>query len=78
MRVLQWSATPAVVRLQLRRDVVVAIPSGMPKGRVLELASLVLSEREYAELSNVIKPAVGDDHFKWSASMDGSVNSPPR
>jgi hypothetical protein len=50
----------------------------MPKSRILELASLVLSEREYAELSDVIKPSVGDDHFNWSASMDGSVNSPPR
>lgn len=64
--------------MQLRTDVVVAIPSGMPRRRVLELASLVLSEREYAELCDVIKPGVGDDYFSWSASMDGSVNSPPR
>ena len=69
---------PAVVRVQRRTDVVVAIPSDMPKSRILELASLVLSEREYAELSDLIKPSVGDDHFNWSASMDGSVNSPPR
>ena len=69
---------PAVVRLQRRTDVVVAIPSDMPKSRILELASLVLSEREYAELSDVIKPAAGDDYFNWSASIDASVNSPPR
>ena len=50
----------------------------MPKSRILDLASLVLSEREYAELFNVMKPGVGDDQFNWSASMDESVNSPPR
>jgi hypothetical protein len=60
MRVLQWSAMPAVVRLQHRTDVVVAIPSGMSQSRVLELASLVLSEREYTELCDVIKPVAGE------------------
>jgi len=39
--------------------VVVAIPRGLPRHDVLDLASLVLTGREYQELRHTIQPATG-------------------
>ena len=48
---------PAVVRVKTRTDVIVAIPDRLPGRRVLDLASLVLTDREYEELRSSIEPA---------------------
>lgn len=39
---------------------IVAIPDGLPRHDVLDLASLVLSDSEYQELRSAIEPAVRD------------------
>ena len=58
-RVVRWSGPPAVVRVKTRADLIVAIPSKLPRREVLDLASLVLSGREYQELRHKIEPAPG-------------------
>ncbi len=57
MRIVRWSGLPAVVRVRRRGDVTVAIPSGLAREDVLDLASLVLSSGEYQELRHAIRPA---------------------
>ena len=57
MRVVRWSGPPAVVRVQTPSDIIVAVPSRLPRQDVLGLARLVLSGREYAELRRKISPA---------------------
>src|SRR5215469_9126401 len=61
-RVVRWSGPPAVVRVQTPADVIVAVPSGLPRHDVLGLARLVLSGREYAELRRKIRPASTSQH----------------
>ena len=56
-RVVRWSGPPAVVRVKTRADLIVAIPSKLPRREVLDLASLVLSGREYRELPHKIEHA---------------------
>ena len=56
MRIHRWHGPPAVVRVQTRTDVIVAIPARLPGHHVLDLASLVLTDREYEELRNAIEP----------------------
>jgi len=58
-RVVPWSGLPAVVRVKTRADVIVAIPRGVPRHEVLDLASLVLTRREYHELRHRIQQATG-------------------
>ena len=58
-KVVRWSDLPAVVRVETRADVIVAIPRGLPRHEVLDLASLVLTHREYQELRHRIQPATG-------------------
>ena len=53
-RVVRWSGPPAVVRVKTRTGLIVAIPSKLPRGDVLDLASLVLSGREYQEFCRKI------------------------
>jgi len=55
-QVVRWSGTPAVVRVETAAEVVVALPCELPTSEVLGLAKLVLSHREYAELSRKIRP----------------------
>lgn len=57
MRVVRWSGSRAVVRVQSPADVIVAVPCDIPRQDVLGLARLVLSGREYAELRRRIRPA---------------------
>jgi hypothetical protein len=58
-RVVRWSGFPAVVRVKTDADVIVAIPRELPRHEVLDLASLVLTGREYQELRYRIPPATG-------------------
>jgi hypothetical protein len=55
--VLRWSGPEAVVRVKTRTEVIVAIPSTMPRQEVLDLAGLVLSPGEHLELQRKIAPA---------------------
>jgi hypothetical protein len=57
MRIVQWSGLSAVVKVKTSKDVTVAIPEGLPRNDVLDLASLILSNREYRQLRNAITPA---------------------
>lgn len=57
MRIHHWHGLPAVVRVQTRSDVIVAIPDRLPGHHVLDLASLVLTAGEYEELRNAIESA---------------------
>jgi hypothetical protein len=52
---MRWSG-PAVVRLKISSDVIVALPCELRPQQALGLAKLVLDDREYAELSRKIKP----------------------
>lgn len=58
-QVVHWSGPPAVVRVKTRADLIVAIPSELPRHEVLNLASLVLSGREYQQLRHEIEQAPG-------------------
>jgi hypothetical protein len=55
-RIHRWHGPPAVVRVQTRTDVIVAVPDRLPDHHVLDLASLVLTHREYEELRSAIEP----------------------
>jgi hypothetical protein len=46
-----------VVRVKTRAELIVAIPRGVPRHEVLDLASLVLSGREYQQLCHQIRRA---------------------
>jgi hypothetical protein len=48
-----------VVRVETRADVIVAIPRGLPHDEVLDLASLVLTGREYQEFRRRIPRSAG-------------------
>jgi hypothetical protein len=50
MQIVTWEGADAVVRVETRTDVIVAIPNALPPHDVLDLAGLVLSGREYHEL----------------------------
>lgn len=54
-RIHRWKGPPAVVRVKTRTDVIVAVPDKVPGHHVLDLASLVLTDREYQELRSVIE-----------------------
>jgi hypothetical protein len=56
MQVVKWDGAEAVVRVETRTDVIVAIPDALPPHEVLDLAGLVLSGREYHELRRRIQP----------------------
>lgn len=56
-RIQRWDGPPAVVRVQTRTDVIVAVPASLPRHHVLDLASLVLTNQEYEELRGIIQPA---------------------
>jgi hypothetical protein len=58
-RVVRWSGPPAVVRVKTRADLIVAIPSALPRHEVLDLARLVLSGREYQQLRREIEHGPG-------------------
>ena len=53
---LRWSGPEAVVRVKTRTEVIVAIPTTMPRHEVLDLAGLVLSPGEHLELRRKIAP----------------------
>lgn len=55
-RVVRWSGPQAVVRVKTRADVIVAIPRGLPSHEVLGLACLILNQREYSELREIVAP----------------------
>jgi len=55
-RLVSWPGPPAVVRAEARAEVIVAIPRGLPCHKILDLACLVLSDPEYAELRQRIQP----------------------
>lgn len=55
-RIHRWNGPPAVVRVKTRTDVIVAVPDRLPGHHVLDLASLVLTDREYQELRSAIEP----------------------
>ncbi len=79
MRIIRWSGVPAVVRVKTRRDVMVAIPVGVPRQDVLGLARLILSSREYQQLWHAIARAAPPASpnaaaFGLAARRDG----PPR
>lgn len=61
MRIIHSSALPAVVRIKGRGVCAVAIPDGLPEHKVLELASLVLSNTEYQEFVLAERGVVADD-----------------
>lgn len=56
-RIQRWDGPPAVVRVETRTDVIVAVPASLPRHHVLDLASLVLTNHEYEELRSTIQPA---------------------
>lgn len=56
-RIHRWDGPPAVVRVQTRTDVIVAVPDSLPGHHVLDLASLVLTDPEYEQLRSAIEPA---------------------
>jgi hypothetical protein len=56
MRIIRSSDLPAVVLVKGRGIFAVAIPERLSSGEVLELASLVLSTREYEEFRHAIEP----------------------
>jgi len=56
MLVIRLPALPAVVRVKGPGVCAVAIPDSLPADEVLELASLVLSTREYEEIRDTVRP----------------------
>ena len=61
MRVVRVGAPPVVVRVRTRGEVLVAVPERLPPETVLELARLVLSTTELAQLQHRLQPdQVGD------------------
>ena len=56
MRIIRSSDLPAVVLVKGPGIFAVAIPERLSSGEVLELASLVLSTREYEEFRNAVEP----------------------
>ncbi len=77
MRIVRWSGLPAVVRVRSRGDVTVAIPSGLAREDVLDLASLVLSSGEYQELRHAIRPT-GPHRSRADAHRVGHYPGPGR
>jgi hypothetical protein len=59
MRIVSWSALPAVVRVKTRGDVMIAIPRHMSRDDVLDLARCVLTSSEYQELVR----SIGQPHY---------------
>ncbi|MFL6115257.1 MAG: hypothetical protein ACJ786_28495 [Catenulispora sp.] len=56
MQVIPWSGSPdAVARVDRRGEVLVAVPSGLAPGAVLDLASLVLSASEFEEFAAILR-----------------------
>jgi hypothetical protein len=51
MRVVHVHELPVVVRIDTPRGVIVAVPGRLDHHKVLDLASLVLSDDEYAGLA---------------------------
>jgi hypothetical protein len=57
MRIIRRAGLKAaVVRINTRREVVVAIPARLPPTAVLDLARLVLSDGEYEQLCTEVRP----------------------
>lgn len=56
MRVIRSSALPAVVLVKGAGVCAVVIPENLPRDEILELASLVLSVREYEEVRDAVAP----------------------
>ena len=60
MRILRRNGlTAAVVRISTPHEVVVAIPSRLPRAVVLDLARVVLSCDEYEQLSKDVRTGPG-------------------
>lgn len=59
MRIIRKPDLPAVVLVKGPGVCAVAIPEGLPSHEVLELASLVLSTKEYEEVRDAIRPGAG-------------------
>jgi len=57
MRIIRVPALPAVVLVKGPGICTVAIPDHLPSHDVLELASLVLSPKEYEEVQHAVIPA---------------------
>lgn len=57
MRIMCVSALPAVVVVKGPGVCAVAIPDSLPSDEVLELASLVLSNAEYEEVRDAVRPS---------------------
>jgi len=51
MRLIRLADTPVVVHIRHKDDVLVAVPARLSESDILTMASLILSEDEYAELS---------------------------
>lgn len=56
MLVIRSPALPAVVLVKGPGVCAVAIPDSLPSNEVLELASLVLSTKEYEEVRDAVRP----------------------
>jgi hypothetical protein len=57
MRLIRLADTPVVVHIRRQDDVLVAVPARLSESDILTMASLVLSEDEYAELSTSLAGA---------------------
>ena len=57
MKIIQWPGPPpAVVRISVHGDVLVAVPPRWPVGRTLDLARLVLSGAEFEQFAAQLRP----------------------
>lgn len=64
MLVIRLPALPAVVRVKGPGVCAVAIPDNLPSDEILELASLVLSTREYEEVRDAVRPGADRVHTR--------------
>jgi hypothetical protein len=60
MRVVRLADAPVVVHVRRNDDVVVGVPDRLSEGDILAMASVVLTEDEFAELAGSLGRGHGD------------------
>jgi len=60
MRIFRWADVPVVVHIRRDDEVLVGVPARLSESDILDLASVVLSEDEFAELAGSLDRGPGN------------------
>ena len=60
MRIIRLADIPVVVHIRHHDEVCVAVPARVPETDVLAMASLILSDDEFAELTKALTEEAGE------------------